>query len=560
MQKETAKKAFKSAIFIFRRDLRLDDNTGLLKALQLAEKVYPVFIFDPRQIHQARNDYFSNSCVQFMCDSLSDLDLRLKERGSQLNYVYGEYPGIISDLIQVTKADLLAVNMDYTKFSKDRDQQIRATCMESKVQFVNEEDICLLTKKQSMSTRKAGDEFFKKFTPYYNAVSGITIRRPIKCDSENFAQDVIAFGKNSANKVIVDGGKQYYEENKHMEVKGGRKFAFQILTNLEKLKNYEEVRNFPSKNTSKLSAYNKFGCVSIREVYYAAKAKMAEKSEAFVRQLYWRDFYYYIGEYYPHIWNGPMKVNYAGIKWWKPEHENFLQKWQEGQTGCPIVDASMRHLNKTGYMPNRNRMIVSNYLVKDLHINWQEGEKYFATKLADYDPCMNNGGWQWSAGCGVDSQPYFRIFNPKLQSEKVDKQCVYIKKWVPELKEVENGHVHDWETAHEYKEYKKIDYPAPLVIHSEQKETCIQLYVQALESAQSKGIDTNSYKDTDGDKAKKKKSAGSDKSTDKADKVLKARRTKKQDFVDDSEESQKPKKVKRVNRISNYGSIGKGKE
>jgi deoxyribodipyrimidine photo-lyase len=133
MQKQTAKKAFKSAVFIFRRDLRLDDNTGLLKALKLAEKVYPVFIFDPRQIDKARNDYFSNTCVQFMCDSLADLDLRLKERGSQLNYLHGEYPDVIEDVIKATKADLLAVNMDYTKFSKKRDQQIRSTCMDNKV-------------------------------------------------------------------------------------------------------------------------------------------------------------------------------------------------------------------------------------------------------------------------------------------------------------------------------------------------------------------------------------------------------------------------------------------
>jgi deoxyribodipyrimidine photo-lyase len=130
--------------------------------------------------------------------------------------------------------------------------------------------------------------------------------------------------KSNHSKVILDGGKQFYDHNPDMEVKGGRKWAFKILSNLHKLKNYETVRNLPSKNTSKLSAYNKFGCVSIRELYYAAKSKMAEKHEAFTRQLYWRDFYYYIGEFYPHIWTGPMKVNYAGIKWWDPDHESFF--------------------------------------------------------------------------------------------------------------------------------------------------------------------------------------------------------------------------------------------
>lgn len=389
--------------------------------------------------------------------------------------------------------------MDYTKFSKDRDHEISSACRESKkkVQFMSEEDICLLTKKQVMSMRKSGQEFYKKFTPYFRAVSGIKIRKPVKCDADNFADDPIDFSSltSSNSKIIEDSGRQFYEHNPHIEVKGGRKYAFKILSSLDKLKDYEEIRNTPSKNTSKLSAYNKFGCISIRELYYAAKFKMAHKHEAFIRQLYWRDFYYYIGEFYPHIWNGPMKVNYAGIKWWDPNKKNFLQKWKEGKTGCPIVDASMRHLSKTGYMPNRNRMIVSNFLVKDLHINWQEGEKYFATQLVDYDPCQNNGGWQWSAGCGVDSQPYFRIFNPKLQSEKVDKECKYIKKWLPELKEVENEDIHNWEIAHTNSKYSKLSYPQPIVIHSEEKETCISMYVKALDEASLKGITTNSYRD-----------------------------------------------------------------
>ena len=511
MEKATKsiKKVFKSSVFIFRRDLRLDDNTGLIKALKLSTKVYPVFIFDPRQIHQARNDYFSNKSVQFMCQSLQDLNSQLEEKGSQLNLVYGEYPNIIEEVIEATEAEMICVNEDYTKFSRIRDQQIRTVCMENKVRFVTCEDICLLNKDQALNGR---EEFYKKFTPFYNAVSGNKVKQPQKCEMDNFAEDAIeqlgneeeevgATKKKKGSKtaetgqyqsrVITDFGKQFYTKEK-AAVKGGRTEAKKIVAKLSKLKNYEVVRNDPSKSTSKLSAHNKFGTVSIREVYYGAKLKLAEKAEPFIRQLYWRDFYYYIGYFYPHIFEGPMKINYAGIAWW--DNDDYLQKWKDGMTGCPIVDASMRDMNTTGYMPNRVRMIVSNFLVKDLHINWQEGEKYFAQKLVDYDPCQNNGGWQWSAGCGVDSQPYFRIFNPKRQSEKFDPQCKYIRKWIPELADVDVKDIHDWEEGHKKAKYKGVDYPKPVVTHADEKETTIQMYVKALEAAKKRGIDTNSYR------------------------------------------------------------------
>lgn len=312
----------------------------------------------------------------------------------------------------------------------------------------------------------------------------------MKCEFNNFAQEEIII----KGKIIKDKGVQFYEKEKDTVVKGGRNEAYEILKTLDNtLKNYDTDRNLPIKKTSRLSAYNKFGCISIRELYYATRSKLKDKAEPFIRQLYWRDFYYFIGEFYPHIFEGPMKVNYAGIQW--RDDDEVLERWKEGRTGCPIVDASMRDLNKTGYMPNRCRMIVANYLVKDLHINWQEGEKYFASKLVDYDPCQNNGGWQWSAGCGVDSQPYFRIFNPESQSQKVDKDCKYIKKWIPELKEVENKDIHSWEEACMKKAYKDVKYPRPLVKHKNEKEICIQMYVKALEKAKKEGIDTNSYKD-----------------------------------------------------------------
>lgn len=183
----------------------------------------------------------------------------------------------------------------------------------------------------------------------------------------------------------------------------------------------------------------------MRETYEAINTNIGSQGQELIRQLYWRDFYNFIIYNYPHVAIGPMRTEYAAIIW--DNDPEKLKKWQKGLTGCPIVDSGMRCLNTTGFMHNRLRMITANFLIKDLHIDWREGEKYFATQLIDYDIAQNSGGWQWCAGCGVDSQPYFRIFNPKLQSEKFDSDANFIKKWIPELKEVPAAKIHDWENS-----------------------------------------------------------------------------------------------------------------
>lgn len=199
-----------------------------------------------------------------------------------------------------------------------------------------------------------------------------------------------------------------------------------------------------------------------------------------------------------------MKLPYAAIKW--ENNEELFNKWKQGMTGCPIVDAAMRHLNTTGYMPNRLRMVVANYLVKDLLIDWRKGEQYFATKLVDYDPSQNSGGWQWAAGCGTDSQPFFRIFNPKLQSQKFDTNCEYILKWIPELKGVKINHIHDWEENYKLYKDKKLNYPDPIVKHSTQKEKCLKMFKTALygDNDDSEEAKDNYYDDSDNEPKKRK--------------------------------------------------------
>ena len=237
------------------------------------------------------------------------------------------------------------------------------------------------------------------------------------------------------------------------------------------IQHYSKTRNELSISTSELSPYIKFGCISIREVYQAFKTK-----HDFIRQLFWRDFYANILYSFPHVLGSAMKPNYNKLHW--HNNSNLFKKWCNGETGYPVVDAGMRQLLQTGYMHNRARLIVSSFLVKTLLISWEKGEKYFAQHLVDYDPASNNGNWQWTAGSGADSQPYFRIFNPWEQTKNYDSNCEYIKQWIPELKDVPNKDILNWENT--YSQYKNIKYPKPIVNYKTQKELTLHMYSSAF--------------------------------------------------------------------------------
>ncbi len=220
--------------------------------------------------------------------------------------------------------------------------------------------------------------------------------------------------------------------------------------------NYPETRNFPAvKGTSMLGVYLRFGTVSIRKLVLEAQKN---KNETFLNELIWREFFMQILWHFPHTVNRSFKEKYDAIHW--ENNEDRFQKWCEGKTGYPFVDAGMRELNATGHMHNRVRMIVASFLCKHLLIDWRWGETYFAQKLLDYEQSSNVGNWQWAAGSGVDAAPYFRIFNPTEQIKKFDSDLKYIKKWVPELETTK--------------------YPKPIVDHKEARERCLNVYKKAL--------------------------------------------------------------------------------
>ena len=289
------------------------------------------------------------------------------------------------------------------------------------------------------------------FTPYYKQALTFTVTPPQKLTQGAFYSDTLKSSFLATHPLV-------YTKNSSSVVTGGTAQAQKIVRPLEDFTNYEQEHNFPSIATTHLSAHNKFGTVSIRTVYHAIYKKLG-KSHPLLRQLYWRDFFTTIAFFFPFVFGNAFKEKYNNVVW--STNKKFFEKWCKGMTGFPIVDAGMRELNATGFMHNRARLITGSFLVKDLHINWLWGEKYFAQQLIDYDPSVNNGNWQWVASTGCDSQPYFRIFNPWLQQKKFDPECIYIKKWLPEVKNIPIKDIHNW-----YKTYSEYDnYHPPLVEH-----------------------------------------------------------------------------------------------
>ncbi|MFC1842949.1 cryptochrome/photolyase family protein [Candidatus Dependentiae bacterium] len=451
---------YKKSIFIFRRSLRISDNMGLLKALKLSKKVVPIFIFTPEQI--LKNSYKSDNAVQFMVESLSELDKELKKKDSKLFYFFGKPHEVVKDLIKNNKIEAVFANVDYTPYSISRDKKICKVCEEYNVDFKSYEDL-LLNPIGSFLT--GSNTPFKKYTPYYNKAK----KNKIKPTAKNRYKNYISNNYRIKNEFKGNIG-SFYKKNNKAAVKGGRKNALLILKKMKKFKDYDKKRNILIYETTKLSAYIKFGCVSIREVCHVINKSINSKD--LIKQLYWRDFYYNIAFFFPHVFGHAMKEKYDKISW--PNKKSLFEKWKKGKTGFPIVDACMRQLNETGFMHNRGRLITSNFLIKILLIDWKKGEQYFAQKLIDYDPSVNNGNWQWSSSTGADSQPYFRIFNPWLQSKKFDSACEYIKKWVPELREVNNADIQKW---HEKcSKYKEIDYPKPIVDYAQIRKKSMALY------------------------------------------------------------------------------------
>ena len=452
---------YKISLFIFRRDLRLYDNKAFKDAAASSELIIPCFIFDLRQIGP-KNSYRSLNALQFMLESLSDLEKQIKLLNGKLFLFEGLPEKVIETLIKTQKIDAVFCNRDYTPFSLKRDEQINKICLKNSCAFVQTGDALLIEPENILT---ASGTSYTIFTPFYKKASSIAIIPPEKIPRLNFYTHVI-----HASKKLSEYEYLVKKPNLQSVEKGGRAEGIRILKSLKKFEDYAFEKDLPAVPTTHLSAHLKFGTLSIRETYQAIKKKLGA-AHPLLRQLFWRDFFTHVAYNSPFVFGAAFHEKYNNLSW--SDDKKMFKVWCNGKTGFPLVDAGMRELNETGFMHNRVRMITGSFLVKDLHINWLWGEKYFAQQLVDYDPSVNNGNWQWVASTGCDAQPYFRIFNPWLQQKKFDPDCIYIKKWIPELKNIPNKIIHSWyKTTHK----TVADYPRPILDHAIQVKKTKSLY------------------------------------------------------------------------------------
>lgn len=395
-------------IFVFRRDLRGVDNISLIALSHVVDFVVPVFILSPTQISNTQNKFKSHNAVKFMVDSL--LELNATALSGKLNVFHGEPVEVLRELLRSDSSIThIAFNRDYTKYAMERD----AAIAKLPATIISKDD-CLIFPLHSVVT--GSGTVYKKYTPFLRKA----LKRAIPpVNKTTVAKQRFLSFPQSKHSINPEEMHRFYDTDQlspQPAVKGGRKAGLKLLQRAKGLSDYDEKRNNLTYKTSLLSAYNKFGCLSIREVAHALKG-----IEGLYAQLIWREFFYNLGAKHPEIFNSGHNGVVNRKVTWKRNSRQF-KNWSEGQTGVAVVDAAMRQLNTTGYMHNRGRLIVSNYLTRTLELDWHLGERYFAQKLIDYDPIQNSFGWQISVNLsGTESRPLAQTkMNPERQTKRFD--------------------------------------------------------------------------------------------------------------------------------------------
>ena len=389
-----------NSIYLFQRALRLNDNLGLIECLKNSDNVYPVFCVDPRQADPKNNPYFSPFSLGFMYQSLLDLDKQLKEHGSKLYILYGEPHLVLQKLVKKHNIEKIYMNKDYTPFANKRSQELSKIC-----ELVEIEDYLLFSPGSIVT---GSGKAYRVYTPFYKATEKKRVNKPVNISStlvKKLAKN--AFPENKAWNVLEKNSKYslYYDP-------GGRTEALKRLKLLDKTqKNYSKCRDYLTYKTTNLSAYIKFGCVSIREVWKAFGNIPGKSGNDLKRQLIWREFYYHMYIYFPEL-----------LEWNKNPPEVKLD-----EKAPDIVKACYNQLNSTGFLHNRGRMILANYLLHNKKKYWKACDKMYARRLVDYDPLVNIGNWLW-----IKKQPKFKWLKPEVQFRKWDKECPYSE-------EVESG-------------------------------------------------------------------------------------------------------------------------
>jgi deoxyribodipyrimidine photo-lyase len=452
-------------IWWIRRDLRLHDNPALYGALNAGNGIVPVFVLDPKLLEKQ-----ADKRQAFLFAGLRELDAELKRLGSSLIIRQGDPTTEIRQLAAEVNADKVFAEEDYSPYAIRRDNEVGRQLDLHLVHGLGVHPPSVVI--------KADGNPYTVFTPFSRAWKALPLNdEPLPAPTQLTpppALDSILLPKVEAPAAFPTGEKEALRRLDH------------FLS--QKAAGYTGDRNrMDLDGTSALSPYLRFGMLSARLAVTTAQS-MARDShdpllkkgcEAWINELIWREFYQSILYHFPYVLDIAFNPARRNIPWRNASEE--LDAWKEGRTGYPIVDAGMRQLAETGWMHNRARMITASFLIKDLLINWQDGEQWFMRSLVDGDPAANNGGWQWSAGTGTDAAPYFRIFNPVLQGKKFDPLGNYVRRWVPELSNVPEGKIHSpWEmTPDEQRSFGASigrDYPAPFVDHAAARERTLKAY------------------------------------------------------------------------------------
>lgn len=405
--------AYKLSIFWFRRDLRLHDNHGFFQSLKQSESVLPIFIFDTNILDKLLKE---DRRVSLLFDRLMSLNQELKKIDKKIHILYGDPKEIIEEITQKKSIDACFTNTDYEPYATIRDKQIKQMLSLKKIKFHSYKDQLIFEKNEILTNLEKPYSVYSSYMKKWKSKFKISMTRPYP--SQDYLHKCFFDNNLECITSLSDIGFEYSSYNLIAP-----RLDYRTILEYESLRN-----NADSDSTSYISVHLRFGFISIREVVNIAY----QYSPSFLNELIWRSFFSQVLWHNPRVVNSCFRQKYDNIKWNEP---SLFRKWKYGETGFMFVDAGMRQLFDTGYMHGRVRMLAASFLVKNLGIDWRLGEAYFASMLLDYDLASNNGNWQWVAGTGCDSAPYFRVFNPQTQREKFDPNYTYCKRWINELRD-----------------------------------------------------------------------------------------------------------------------------
>jgi deoxyribodipyrimidine photo-lyase len=466
---------YDDALVWFRRDLRAYDHAALHHALRSARRVHCVFVFDTEILDALAGR--ADRRVEFIHDSVRELQQALSTLGGGLHVLHGRAREIVPVLAERLSAGAVFANRDYEPAAIARDHEVAVRLRVSGRDLLLFKDQAIFDTDEVLTAQGTPFTVFSpyrrawlaKLTPFYAASYPVERHAHALAPSADLPMPSlpdIGFVPTNLRQIALPTG-----------AAGARVLFDDFLTRIDA---YHERRNYPALNgPSYLSVHLRFGTISVRELVRAASGRPGEGAGTWLSELIWRDFYFGILHHFPHVAHRAFRPEYDALVY--PNPPGHFEAWCEAHTGYPLVDAAMRQLVQSGYMHNRLRMVTASFLTKDLHVDWRRGEAFFARWLNDYDLAANNGGWQWAASTGCDPQPYFRIFNPVLQSERFDPDGRFIRTWIPELANVPAEHLHaPWSMPDDVQRAAGCrvgkDYPAPLVDHEAARRTALEIY------------------------------------------------------------------------------------